>query len=460
MQFTSEFEIYEEIIQEMSLVYKHDLRPWMIGFSGGKDSTLLCCLVLEMLKRLSPEERVKTVYIVSSDTMVENPIVRDYMHRMSDMINAVGKDLNVKADIIYPKVEESFWCKVIGLGYPTPEPPGFRWCTERLKINPMNAYTLDTIKNNGEVVILLGVRKAESSYRAKNIKAREIEGKLLVPHEFIENAYVYNPLTEIPNEQVWAFLLQGDAKTPWGSDNRYLFSLYQGENLGEEKSVIGEVDKDKIPVTGNSRFGCWICTMVKEDKSLKAFIDRGETWLIPLRDYRNWLVELRSTPGAREYRRRNGAVYRKADGSLGEGPFTMETRQEILRRLLQLEIDTGLPLITSEELKQIDIMWDNEGDLTRRKLVDIYYNTTGKKLPWDQYKVPVFSSEVLEEVERLCDENSVPFELISKLIIEIKNNMNYTKSSMVTKAFDRVINQGWLHYEQIEKGLQDDHRDN
>lgn len=456
MQFTNEFSVYEDIIQEMSLVYRHDTRPWMIGFSGGKDSTLLCCLVMEMLKRLSPEERNKTVYIVSSDTMVENPIVRDYMHRMSEMINAVGKELNVQADIIYPKVEESFWCKVIGLGYPTPEPPGFRWCTERLKINPMNAYTLETIKNNGEVVILLGVRKAESSNRAKSIKSREIEGKLLVPHTFIENAYVYNPLTEIPNEKVWAFLLQGDAKTPWGSDNKYLFSLYQGENLGEEQSVIGEIDKDKIPVTGNSRFGCWICTMVKEDKSLKAFIDRGETWLIPLRDYRNWLVEMRSTPGAREYRRRNGAVYRKADGSLGEGPFTMATRQEMLRRLLQLEQDTGLSLITMEELKQIDFMWDNEGDLTRRRLVDIYSSVTGKQLPWDQYKVPVFSTEVMQEVERLCDENEVPYELISKLIIEIKNNMNYTKSSMVTKAFDRIINQGWLHYERIEKGLQDD----
>lgn len=95
---------------------------------------------MEMLQRLPVEKRNKTVYIVSSDTMVENPIVRDYMHRMSDMINNVGAELNVKADIIYPKVEDSFWCKVIGLGYPTPEPPGFRWCTERLKIHPMNAY--------------------------------------------------------------------------------------------------------------------------------------------------------------------------------------------------------------------------------------------------------------------------------------------------------------------------------
>lgn len=456
MKYTGEFAAYENIIQEMALVYQNDKRPWMIGFSGGKDSTLLCCLVMEMLERLPAEKRNKTVYIVSSDTMVENPIVRDYMHRMSAMINDAGARLNVKADIIYPKVEDTFWCKTIGLGYPTPEPPGFRWCTERLKIHPMNAYTLETIKNNGEVVLLLGVRKAESTYRANNIRAREIEGKLLVPHNDIENAYVYNPLTEIPNEEVWKFLLKGDAKTPWGSDNKYLFSLYQGENLGEEASVIGEIDENKIPVTGNSRFGCWICTMVKEDKSLKTFIDRGEEWLIPLRDFRNWMLSMRTTPGAREYKRRNGSMYRKPDGSLGEGPFTMETRREMLRRLLQLEVDTGLSLITIEELKQIDMMWDSEGDLTRRSLVELYYDVTGKTLPWDQYKAPIFPAKVIDEIKQQCEENDVEFELIAKLIIEIEANKYYTKGSMITKAFDRIINQGWLHFDSIEKGLKND----
>lgn len=456
MPYTGEFAVYENIIQEMTLVYQHDRRPWMIGFSGGKDSTLLCCLVMEMLQRLPANQRNKKVYIVSSDTLVENPIVRDYMHRMSHMINDVGAELNIQADIIYPKIEDTFWCKVIGLGYPTPEAPGFRWCTERLKIHPMNTYTLETIKNNGEVVLLLGVRKAESTYRANSIKAREIEGKLLVPHSDIKNAYVYNPLTDIPNADVWKFLLKDDGISPWGSDNKYLFSLYQGEHLGEEQSVIGEIDKDKIPITGNSRFGCWICTMVKEDKSLKNFIDRGERWLIPLRDYRNWMLEMRTTPGAREYKRRNGAVYRKPDGSLGEGPFTMETRQEFLRRLLQLEVDTGLSLITIEELKQIDIMWDNEGDLTRRKLVEIYREVTGKTLPWDTYKTPVFPDDVIEEIRALCEENKVEFEMIAKLIVAIESNKNYTKSSMVTKAFDRIVNQGWLHFESIEKGLQNE----
>ena len=453
MPYTGEFQVFEDIIQEMALVYRHDKRPWLIGYSGGKDSTLLCCLVMEMLQRLTPHQRHKTVYIVSSDTMVENPIVKNYMHRMSAMINATGKELKVKADIIYPEIADTFWSKVIGLGYPTPGPPGFRWCTERLKIHPMNKYTLNTIKTNGQVVLLLGVRKAESTYRANNIRSREIEGKILVPHTDIEGAHVYNPLTEIPNELVWKFLLKDNSRTPWGSDNKYLFSLYQGENLGEEQSVIGEIDKDKIPVTGNSRFGCWICTMVKEDKSLKAFIDRGETWLEPLRDFRNWLLELRSTPSARENKRRNGQMYRKADGEYGLGPFTIESRVEILRRLLQLEVNYNFELITLEELKFIDKTWDDEGDLSRRTLVNIYYDIKGKHLPWDDYKVPVFSEEVIDEIKKQCAENNVEFELISKLIVEIEANKNYTKGSRVTKAFDRIINQGWLHYETIQRGL-------
>lgn len=447
------FEIFNDIIEEMQFVYLHDRRPWMIGFSGGKDSTLLCYLLFEMLQRLSPLQRHKKVYIVSSDTMVENPIVSKYMHDASEKINRSGKLLNVEAKIIYPKTENTFWSKVIGLGYPTPEAPGFRWCTERLKIEPMNRFTLETIDKDGEVILLLGVRKAESTYRANNIRGREIEGKLLIPHTAIEKAYVYNPLTEIPNEIVWEYLLKDDAITPWGASTKYLFSLYQGENLGEEKSVIGEIDKDKIPVTGNSRFGCWICTMVKEDKSLKNFIDNGEKWLIPLREYRNWLLELRSTPSAREYKRRNGVVYEKSNGELGQGPFTMESRQEMLRRLLRLETETGIELITIDELRMIDYMWEQDGDLTRRTLVDIYFEIKGTRLPWDEYKTPIFSSDIIEEIHKLCNESNIEFELISKLIIEIENNKIYIKSNKLNKAFDRIVNQGWLHYGAIKEGL-------
>ena len=449
------FEEYIAIKKEMELVYLHDQRPWMIGYSGGKDSTLLCQLVFEMLESLPEENRWKPVYIVTSDTMVENPIVKTYMHKMSKAINeaSTAKNLNIQAHIIYPEIRQTFWSLMIGLGYPTPEPPGFRWCTERLKINPSNAFTYDTIKKDGEIVILLGVRKAESAARSRSISSREIEGKLLTPHPQIAKAYVYSPLSEVRNENVWEYLLRGDGKSAWNTDNHYLYNLYQGENLSEEDSVVGQVNKDNMKVTGNSRFGCWICTMVKEDKSLKNFIDHGASELIPLRDFRNWLVELRATPEARDYRRRNGSVYLTSSGEYGRGPFTMETRKEILKRLLQLEVETGFELITLEELKMIDKLWEDEGDLSRRSLVEIYAEVKGQKLPWDNYRKAKYDEETIDLLHSLCAKYEVPFDLVSKLMISVDNSKFYTRSAVTAKNVERILNEGWLHFEAIREGL-------
>lgn len=449
------FEEYEAIKKEMQLVYLHDQRPWMIGYSGGKDSTLLCQLVFEMLEALPEKKRTKPVYIVTSDTMVENPIVRDYMHKMNKAINDASKDkkLNIQAHIIYPEIRNTFWCLVIGLGYPTPEPPGFRWCTERLKINPSNTFTYNTIKKDGEIVILLGVRKAESSARARSISSREIEGKLLTRHPQIQKAYVYSPLSEVQNEDVWTYLLRNNGLSAWNTDNHYLYNLYRGENLSEEDSVVGQVNKDNMKVTGNSRFGCWICTMVKEDKSLKNFIDHGAKELIPLRDFRNWLVELRATPEARDIRRRNGSVYLMPNGEYGRGPFTMESRKEILRRLLKLEVETGFELITKVELKMIDKMWEDEGDLSRRALVDIYSEIKGEKLPWDSYKKAKYDQNTIALLHGLCKKYDVPFDLISRLMISVDNTKFFTRSGISAKNVEKILNEGWLHFDAIQEGL-------
>lgn len=458
MKYTGKFETFENIIKEIMIVYKHDDRPWLIGYSGGKDSTLLVSLVYEAMKRIkeSGSELSKRVYIITSDTMVENPIVKNYMHSSSNSINKAAKNdgLNMQADIIYPETDQTFWCRVIGLGYPTPEPPGFRWCTDRLKINPMNKYVNERIKERGEIIVLLGVRKGESLTRMKTITAREIEGKLLNMHNDIPNAYVYNPITEIPNDLVWEFLLKDDCKSPWGTDMKYLFNLYQGENLGEEKSVLGEVDRDKIPVTGNSRFGCWCCTMVKEDKSLQNFINKSNekdaNQLTLLRDFRNNLLVMREDASMRDNKRRNGAVYKKADGSFGMGPFTLEARKIILEELLELENKTGLELITREELKVIDKMWDEEGDLTCRSLVDTYYKVKGEKLPWDDYKTARFDDEAISSIEQVSEKYNIPVELITKLIVSVDKNKHITRNNKMQKAFDQIIGQGWLHYDAVE----------
>ena len=458
MSCEDNFPEFEDIINEMTYVYKHDDRPWLIGYSGGKDSSLLVMLVIETVLRLPEYLRKKKIFIVTSDTGVENPIVKRYMHSSSEKINQFSQQVhaNIRADIIYPDVSQSYWSLVIGLGYPTPEPPGFRWCTERLKIMPMNRYTNRIIEENGEVILLLGVRKAESIARNRSITAREIEGKLLTPHSDIDGAYVYNPLTEIKNERVWSYLLKNNGISPWNVDMKYLFSLYQGEDMGEEQSVIGQIDKDKIPVTGNSRFGCWCCTIVKEDKSLQNFIDHGSKELVPLRDFRNWLVSIRQDPKFRDNKRRNGKVYVKNNGEYGFGPFKLEARYEILRRLLQLQRDTGFELITIDELKNIDTLWDQEGDLTRRKLVEIYYDVFGVRLPWDKYKKPLYSDEIVERIRQTAESADIPFELITKLIVSINDNKYIARSSKMQKEFDRLINQEWVNLKKVQVGLKDE----
>ena len=171
-------------------------------------------------------------------------------------------------------------------------------------------------------------------------------------------------------------------------------------------------------------------------------------------------MELRADPTARDYRRRNGSVYLLANGEYGRGPFTMKARQEILRRLLQLEEETGFELITLPELKMIDKMWEDEGDLSRRALVDIYYEVKQTKLPWDQYKHAKYTDEDVALISDLCKKHDVPFELMSKLMIAVDNSKVYTRSSVTSKSVERVLNEGWLHFESIREGLENETQNN
>ena len=304
-----------DVIEEMKVVYKNDNRPWIIGYSGGKDSTVVVQLAFTMLESLAPEERTKPIYIVSSDTLIENPIVLGYLKDASNLINigAKTKNLPLYAEMVHPDYDNSYWANIIGKGLPTPTSIRFRWCTERLKIKPSNTFIENKVKENGEVIVLLGVRKAESIARKTRIENRQIDGYLLTPHGSLQNTYVYNPIVDFTTDDVWKTLLSNNGRNPWGGDNNELFALYAGSDAGEcpftiTKNEKGEVDS---PSCGNSRFGCWICTVVNEDKSLTGFIKNGEDWLQPLLDFREWLLSIRDKHEYRQQYRRDGNHYYK-----------------------------------------------------------------------------------------------------------------------------------------------------
>lgn len=234
-----------------------------------------------------------------------------------------------------------------------------------------------------------------------------------------------------------------------GNQHETAFFSLSGEDLSEEQSVLGEIDEKKIPITGNSRFGCWCCTLVKEDKSLQSFINKGSDELKPLREFRNWLVSIRQAPDFRDTKRRNGTVYTKSNGEIGFGPFTLEARRIILKRLLELQKETQMQLITIDELKVIDEMWDADGDLERRHLVDTYYDVMGERLPWDEYKVPMYHPEIVGEIEQIARKYNLEPELMEKLIVSVDKNKHYTRSNVIKKEVTRIINQEWLHQDSL-----------
>ena len=433
----------EELIEEIKYVYQFDERPWVIGYSGGKDSTTVVELVYMMLQSLPDWQRIKNVYIVSSDTRIENPLIKLYLSRMNDLIGKAAKKdrLPIITKMVKPLPQNSFWANVIGRGLPTPRVNGtFRWCTDRLKINPSADFIRDVIKQEKqEVVVLLGVRKAESIARKRRIEGRELANRLLNRHETIQNAYVYNPIVELTTEDVWDVLLKiNGGKTPWDSDNNELATLYSGAD-GGECPFAGTNAGNQTQSCGNSRFGCWVCTVVKEDKSLNGFIKKGHRELVSLARFRTWIMDIRDRDEYREKKRRDGTVYETKAGEMGYGPFTWEARQLILEKLIETQKKIGYELITVEELKAIDEIWDLELDFSRRTLVELYNRLTGVKLPWYYYKEPLFDEDTVTELKKLAEENDVPFDLVRNIILSVYHNKNYSNRRIMKEAISRLF---------------------
>jgi DNA sulfur modification protein DndC len=362
----------ENEIIDQYLYDEHPTRPWIIGFSGGKDSTMLLQVVWNALKKIEPILLTRQIYVVCNDTLVENPRIVKFI---SKTLKRIQKEANINnfpiiVEETTPKLDDSFWVRLIGLGYPAPN-KFYRWCTERLKINPTTRLITEKIGENGAAIILLGTRSDESSNRAASIKRHEVKGQRLRKHQ-LPNAYVYAPIKDVTTNELWQYLNQ--VPPPWGGNHKELVTLYRNANAGDCPLVIDE----STPSCGNSRFGCWTCTVVNRDKSMEALIDNGEEWMIPLSELRDTLAESRDNLEWREDFRRNGQE--------APGPYKPQYRALILEKLLYAQKEAQLTepdidLITNQELVAVQIMWYKDS-IFNYQVSEIYnkvYNTNAMK---------------------------------------------------------------------------------
>lgn len=404
------------IIDELKDQYMEadiNCRPWIIGFSGGKDSTVLLMLTWIAIQELREDSKPlrRRVYVVCNDTMVENPVIEEYVSTVLLKIGDAAREQMMPIQVVTttPQLEDTFWSCVIGKGYPVPN-NSFRFCTEKMKIKPTSKFITDQVVADGEAIVLVGTRLTESQQRERSIRRHEIKGHRLSKHPLNPNTFTYAPIKELMLEEVWWII--NSIPSPWGFDNKILFNIYLDASADDYECPTVVTD-DSHRSCGQSRFGCWICTVVKEDKSMSSLIKNGVDWMKPLLEFRNSLVENRNVSELRCDTRRNG---QRAVDETGHnlGNYTMEYRIQMLRELLQTqktvqEGHSSVILITNQELIAIQVIWYRDGNFSTT-VNDIYNEVYG-------YTIPNFEIGLQERLilEKSCTD-PLHFQLIQELL--------------------------------------------
>lgn len=418
---------------EIQELYCLDAIPWVVGYSGGKDSTATLQLIWNAISGLPPEKRTKTIHVITTDTLVENPLVATWVKNSLKQMKIAAQEQGIPLEphLLYPAVKDTFWVNLIGKGYPAPR-NRMRWCTDRLKIKPTDSFIREVIQATGEVILVLGTRKAESVKRsitmAKHREWRIRDHMNLNPSR--PNSMIYLPIEDWRTDEVWIYLNQWE--NPWGYSNKDLFTMYRGATADNECPLVVDTS---TPSCGDSRFGCWVCTIVNKDKSMEAMIqnDEEKEWMQPLLDMRNEL-DIRDDRNKRDFRRIWGEVQlfeRNVDGEISvepiHGPYTKYWREYWLRKLLKIEKQIrhtapenmrDITLISMEELSEIRRIWLEEKHEFDDSLPRIYQEVTGEEFkdPRPGADYSLLGSDEWEVLEEICQGDAMQLELMAKLL--------------------------------------------
>ena len=443
----------DDIHQEIQQVYLENARPWVIGYSGGKDSTTALQLVWYALSELPPEERKYPVYVISSDTLVETPVIVNYVTGTLNKLEAVAYEekMPFETSLVHPKTEDTFWVCLIGKGYPAPY-SRLRWCTDKMKIQPANQFIISKASEFGEVILVLGVRKGESSTRDQVINLHQIQNSLLRRHSKLPNAFVYAPIVDFSLNDVWMYLLSNPP--PWGGDHKQLVTLYRNANgQGECPLVVDQT----TPSCGNSRFGCWTCTVVSKGHSMEGLIDSGEDWMLPLLEFREMLMETRlpeKKAEVREHRRRNGKITID-NGKLVRGPHTLEFCKELLRKLLETQQqvrmigpDPNIELISHAELEEIRRIWKTERQDWEDAVALIYKEIVGD-LDWIVDDTISFTNKDKVILAGVCEDVGIPVTLVAKLLDTERQMDGMSRRAGIQSRIDEIFHEDWESEEEV-----------
>lgn len=314
-----------------------------------------------------------------------------------------GRDLPIKAQVVYRPAEQSYFVLTLGRGYFLPQRSGAgRWCTQRLKISPQDK----ALKAVDPSYLIIGTRLSESAHRAASIRKWSVSERI-GEHVSLTNTHTFMPIVDWTIDDVWAYLSQGSLGWTTTAEVRRIYKEATGE-CGVNNPRAVENIAAKAEACG-ARFGCWLCPVVANDRSTEE-MTKYHAWMEPLTYYRelqakvygdykpvkpegqsraNRSAELRRWEAINEQVRLiTKSGYNRAGKRMrdDQGTFTVEARrylfdelmatQKLVNRLRKYEGLPPMSLIDDEEIALIQKLWAEDEANTPHVLT----NATGRRI--------------------------------------------------------------------------------
>ncbi len=352
----------QELTIQSLKAYAYSHRHWVIAWSGGKDSTATMTLVLYLI--LSGQiEQPESLTIMYADTRMELPPLAISAHNMLKHVNEMNLPW-LRTQVVTSDIDHRYMVYMLGRGVPPPNNQTLRWCTNQIKVAPMQkAIAAEFETKHEKVLTITGVRMGESAIRDGRLSMACSKNGAECGQGWYMNTLdnkitaTIAPIIHWRVCNVWDWLqVFAPQKKYGGWDTTLLAQAYGGDQANEI----------------NARTGCNGCPLANNDTALDAVIYKYPSewsYLAPLKKLRPLYREMRSF----KYRlRKHGET--NANGSYSKNPFrvgplTMEARMEFSERILDIQDEVNrlailqnkpkIDILNNEELERIWWHWEN-----------------------------------------------------------------------------------------------------
>lgn len=352
----------QELTIQSLKAYAYSHRHWVIAWSGGKDSTATMTLIIYLI--LSGQiDRPESLTVMYADTRLELPPLAISAKSMLSQLAALNLSW-LRTQVVTSDIDHRFMVYMLGRGVPPPNNKTLRWCTNQIKVVPMQeAIAREFETRNEKVLTITGVRMGESAIRDGRLSMACSKNGAECGQGWYMNTLdnkitaTIAPIIHWRVCNVWDWLQYYAPQSKYGGwDTTMLAQAYGGDYANEV----------------NARTGCLGCPLANNDTALDAVIKLFPNewgYLEPIKKLRPIYREMRKY----QYRlRKHGEI--NNDGSLSKnpyrvGPLTMDARKRFTDKILQVQAEVNdlakqqgkepIDILNSEELERIHWHWEN-----------------------------------------------------------------------------------------------------